>query len=622
MRIFLPAASALGALMLTLPSPAIGPAVLELAGTRASGSVLRINYSCIGASHVRFSEQPTLVQRDWLPYTGSSVIDYTWLGPAGTGTLHFFARSTAGELLRTNMSVYVPFSVIDHIWLALYSYFTNPVTHRGYLPLGAYPGNVMCNTTEIGLSALAFLLAYDQQRPWSPSWDVVYDRLLGVLTITYNWLQTNKTYQNHAYYQFYNANDQSVVNYSIPSVDNALWDACLMTIYGYCAQRPWLPGTTAITNFCARIMQPRNYGIWYSVSARRFMWLTPPSGYCDMYSGENRIINFVARAFALQYGTWNFSSNDFATSLKHPYLQKPLRTYDGIDVAWCNWDGSLFTYLFPAQFVDEMRTVYATNTINPAVAAQIRYMQNMGRHAFGISDGPPPPGIQYQMGCPPRASNSASTDPDTGCVNPGSLAMCLITPYRAQTVDAFYYLLTNKPHGFSNIGFRGTISVTSDAIANVWSELDNGHAMLGLANAARGTAWNAFYAFPSAYQMHLEAYGPLADAAPPVVGLLPTGGYYETFIPVTVCASDVMGSGLSNIYYTLDDSDPWTSTSRFLYTSPFWLYTDAVVRVVALDNAGNESEEFRAVYTVVPEPALLWCGVTLAMVWIRRSMLA
>lgn len=604
--------------MLTLSSAALGPAYLDVVGTRASGAILRIGYTCIGAKDVRFAESPQLLQRDWLPYTGSAVIDYAWLGPAGTGTLYFFARSAAGELLRTNITVYVPFSVIDHVWLALYSYFTNPATHRGYLPLGAYPGNIYCNTTEIGLSALAFLLAYDQQRPWSPSWDLVYDRLLGVLTITYNWLLTNKTYQNQAYYQFYDANNQSVVNYSVPSVDNALWDACLMTIYGYCAQRPWLRGAATITNLCALIMRPRNYSLWYSASARRFMWLTPPSGYCDHYSGENRIINFVARAYALQFGTWNFSSNDFVTSLKHPYLLKPLRSYDGIDVAWCNWDGSLFTYLFPAQFLDEMRTVYGTNSVAPAVAAQIRYMHNMGRYAFGISDGPPPPGLPYQMGCPPRASNSSSTDPDTGCVNPGCLAMCMITPYRAETVDAFFYLLTNKTHGFSSIGFRGTISVTSDAIATVWSELDNGHAMLGLANAARGTAWNAFYAFPSAYQVHLEAYGPLADAAPPVVGLWPTGGFYETFIPVSVIASDAMGAGLSNIFYTLDGSDPWTSTSRFTYTEPFWLYTDTVVRVVALDNAGNESDEFAAVYIVVPEPLFVSPAIVLLFLWRRR----
>jgi len=598
---------------------AIGPAFLDIAGTRASGSIMRINYTCIGATHVRFSELPNLIQRDWMPYSGSATATYTWMGPAGTGTLYFFARDAAGAILRTSITVHVHFSVIDHIWLALYSYFTNPATHAGYLPYGAYPGNLICNTTEIGLSALAFLLAYDQQRPWSPSWDTVYDRLLGVLSITHNWLHTNKVYQGHAYYQFYHANDQGVVNANVPSIDNALWDACLMTIEGYCRQRPWLRGTATITNLCARIMQPRKYSIWYTSYSYRFGWLPTSPSSCDYYSGENRIINFVARALALHFGTWNFSSNAFTTSLKHPYLQKPLRTYDGIDVAWCNWDGSLFTYLLPAQFVDEIRTVYGTNTIGPAVAAQIRYMQNMGRHAFGISDGPPPPGLPYQMGCPPRASNGSDTDPDTGCVNPGSLAMCLTTPYRAETVDAFYYLITNKPHAFSPIGFRGTISVTSDAMANVWSELDNGHAMLGLANAARGTAWNAFYAFPSAYQMHLEAYGPLADAAPPVVGLLPTGGYYETFIPVTVCASDAMGSGLSSIWYTVDGSDPWSSTSRLAYSAPFWLYTDAVVRVVALDNAGNESEEFSATFTVVPEPAALVCGGLFCFLATRRA---
>jgi|GEM_PF-1237608 len=581
----------------------IGPALLDVVETRASGSVLRINYTCLGAQAVRFAEQPELVQRDWLPYTGSAVTAYTWMGPAGTGTLYFFARDAAGTVLRTSITVQVAYSVVDDVWRALYAYFTNPATHAAYLPYGAYPGNYICNTTEIGLWALSHVLAYDQQRPWSPAWDSVYDKLLGTLTTTLNWLQTNKVYQGQAFYQFYNANDQSIVNASVPSIDNALWDACLMTIEGYCRQRPFLRGAATITNLCARLMKPRNYALWYNSSYHRFGWLPTSPGSCDFYSGENRVINFVARVLALEFGTWNFTSNEFAVSLRNPYLQKPLRSYDGIPVAWCNWDGSLFTYLFPAQFVEEPRAVYGTNTINPAVAAQIRYMQNNNRYAFGISDGPAPPGLSYQMGCPPRASDNANSDPDTGCVNPGALTMSLITPYRANTVDALYYLLTNKPAAFSSIGFRGTISVTSAAMANVWSELDNGHAMLGLANAARGSAWDAFYAHPHTLTMHTEAYGTLADAAPPVVGLMPTGGWYDAAFMLTVCASDAMGSGLSSVWYTTDGSDPWNSLSRAVYSAPFPLYTDAVLRVVAADNAGNESREYQAVYTIVPEGA-------------------
>jgi hypothetical protein len=595
----------------------IGPAWLEVVDSRASGSILRVSYTCMGATAVRFAEQPELVQRDWLPYTGSAVTSYTWMGPAGTGTLYFFARDAAGALLRTSITVQVAFSVVDHTWLALYSYFTNPATHAAYLPYGAYPGNFICNTTEIGLWALSHLLAYDQQRAWSPAWDSVYDRLLGTLTTTFNWLQTNKTYQNQAFYQFYNANDQSVVNSSVPSIDNALWDACLMTIEGYCRQRPWLRGAATITNLCARLMRPRNYGLWYNSSYHRFGWLPTAPGSCNFYSGENRAINFIARVLALGFGTWNYSSNEFVTSLRNPYLQQPLRSYDGIGVAWCNWDGSLFTYLLPAQFVEELRAVYGTNSINPAVAAQIRYMQNNNRRAFGISDGPAPPGMSYQMGCPPRASDNPNSDPDTGCVNPGALTMCLTTPYRADTVEALYFLLTNKPFAFSSIGFRGTISVTSDAIANVWSELDNGHAMLGFANAARGTAWDAFYAHPNTLTMHAEAYGALADAAPPVVGLMPTGGWYDAACMLTICASDAMGAGLSSVWYTTDGSDPWTSTSRVTYTAPFALYTDAVVRVVAADNAGNEARAYQAVYTIVPEGTGI-AAVVVVLAQVRR----
>jgi hypothetical protein len=86
---------------------------------------------------------------------------------------------------------------------------------------------------------------------------------------------------------------------------------------------------------------------------------------------------------------------------------------------------------------------------------------------------------------------------------------------------------------------------------------------------------------------------------------------------LTICASDAMGAGLSSVWYTTDGSDPWTSTSRVTYTAPFALYTDAVVRVVAADNAGNEARAYQAVYTIVPEGTGI-AAVVVVLAQVRR----
>ncbi len=601
---------------------ALGPPLVTVLGAEADGAILVLTAACPGATQVRLAERPNLVQRDWQALATVRTQRYAWLGPAGTGTLYCFFRDSAGDVARTSIVVVVTNAVVDRVFSALYRFFTDPSSHHNYLPY-TYAGSLICNTTEIGLWALSHMLAYDQQRAWSPTWPAARQNIEGTLTVLLEWMHTNKVYQGQAYYQFYQSVNQSIVNYSVPSIDNALLDACLLMIRGYCAQRPFLEGTATLTNLCAQLLKPKNYSLWYSSYYHRFGWLPESPASCDYYSGENRLINFMARTLALEYGTWNFTSNEFAVTLRSPYLLQPTVSYDGIAVPKCCWDGSLFTYLFPAQFYDEQQMVYGSNTMDRAIAAQIDYMHNNGRFAFGISDGPPPPGIQYQMGCPPRASNNSNSDPDTGCVNPGALSMCMNSAYRPETIAALHYLLTNKPAAFSDtLGFRGTISVIADAMSAVHSELDNGHAIMAYANACNETGWNAFYANPAVARVHQEitgaASGP-ADFAPPVVGLWPTGGYYNAALAVQVCADDTGGSGVSGIWYTTAGSDPWTSTARVSYIAPFVLYTDAVVRMVATDNAGNESVEYQAVYTIVPEGVGMGMLMALMLTMARRQ---
>ena len=325
-------------------------------------------------------------------------------------------------------------------------------------------------------------------------------------------------------------------------------------------------------------------------------------------SNENRIINTIARALAIEYGTWNFSSNEFLRSMNS--LQTPSRTYDGISVNPVSWDGSLFTYLFPAQFVREMETSYGTDSIDQAIASQIRYMENNGRYAFGISDAiSPSEVIGYRQGCPPRASGNPDNDPDLGLVTPGSLIMSLSSSYRVETANALHYLLTNQPGCFdSDIGFNSTVSVTSDISSEVYSALDDGHAVLALANICNETAWNAFYANQSVAEMHKEFYGSYAaDIAPPVIWVEPSSGEYFNNITIVLNANDApSGSGVADIWYTTDGSNPLTSSNRQKYIPPLELAKNTILFVTATDNFGNETLPQKFIYTIVPEPGFIF----------------
>jgi hypothetical protein len=65
-----------------------------------------------------------------------------------------------------------------------------------------------------------------------------------------------------------------------------------------------------------------------------------------------------------------------------------------------------------------------------------------------------------------------------------------------------------------------------------------------------------------------------------------SGGFYTAAVTVTLSATDAGGSGLNEIVYTTDGSDP-TSANGAVYTGPFALASSATVRYRAIDNAGN-----------------------------------
>ena len=589
-----------------------------LVGTSNGSNIFQVAYSCSVAEAVRISERPNLIQHDWKTYDGPATQQWVWFGPSGTGSLYVFFRQTNSEIIRASISVEVPESMIDTIFKGTYGYFPNPGSGYDYFPYSSIPGgNINCTVTEIGLRALSFIFAYEEQRSWSPTWEITKDNLLGALNRLYD--LTN--YNGHAYYQFYRTISGNIKNDDIPSVDNALLAACLLTIKGYCSQRVFLDGSAEITNKCAQILSPMDFSLWYTISSHRFGWTPESPSSCDYYSNENRIINSIARALAIEYGTWEFSSNEFLLSMNS--LEKPPGIYDGITVNPVSWDGSLFTYLFPAQFVREIETSYGTDSIDKAIESQIRYMENKSRHAFGISDAITPSEVGgYQQGCPPRASGNPDNDPDLGLITPGSLIMSLSSSYRLETANALYYILTNKPNSFSaSIGFHSTVSVTSDVSSEVYSALDDGHAILALANVCNETAWNAFYANLSVAEMHKELYGSYPDdIAPPVVWPEPFAGEYTDKVTVVLNANDApSGSGVADIWYTIDGSDPLTSDSKLKYITPLEFTNNTVLSITAIDSEGNETFPQKFIYTIVPEPGIMFFGILYLFMKFRRD---
>jgi len=577
---------------------------VDIIKTSCGSNIFQIAYSCPGAEAVRISERPNIIRHNWLSYSGPATQEWAWMGSTGTGSLYIFFKLTNAEILRTSIVIDAPSSMIDTIFKGSFGYSLTYTSN--YFPNSYSGNNTFCSITEIGLRALGFILAYEEKREWSPSWETTQENLLGIL----NRLLALEKYDGHAFYWGYSFNSTNSIDTDhIPSVDNALLAACLYCIKGYCAQRPFLEGASDISNKCAQILSPMDFSIWYKNSNHRFGWTTTSVGSCDIYSNENRIINCIARMLALEYGTWNFSSTEFQDSINS--LIKQTRTYDGITVDPVSWDGSLFTYLFPAQFFREMETSYGTNSIDKAIECQIRYMENNGRFAFGISDAIPPTGYVngYRQGCPPRQSDNPDNDPDLGLITPGSLIMSIVSSYNIETAKSLYYILTNNPACFStDVGFRSTVSVTNNVFSEDYSALDDGHAILALANISRETAWNTFYANQVVADTHNELFGNYPnDIAPPVVWSEPATGEYIDNVTVVLNANDAAsGSGLADIWFTTDGSNPLTSSNKQKYTSPLLLTNDTILTISAVDIAGNETFPQKYSYTIIPEPTIIF----------------
>jgi hypothetical protein len=375
------------------------------------------------------------------------------------------------------------------------------------------------NPTEIGLYALSWLAAYNMQRAWSPAWSQVEAEVLAVLDRLRLWQTGAQNEQPHGpnayagsvFYQWYWINwDPPVVgagagDHVVPSVDNALLAASLITIreYGQAHQHP------AMQQRADQILRDMDFTLWYHDDTHLFAWGAPDDplggGAADYYSNENRIINFVARALG------QLNADEYRASLDA--LAQNSGTYANITVDRVAWDGSLFTYLMPALFIQEPGTAYGTHTLVPAIEAQIAYAQDQGYGAWGLSDCfDIAAGGYIQQGAPPAAGPDA---PEThpGVVAPYASALALITPLASEALTNLQNISTTFPAAYvAPYGFRDGVMVKlGDAQYGVPSERFSALAQewifLAIANSETRFVWNYFYRDAGVRLAHIEMYG-------------------------------------------------------------------------------------------------------------------
>ena len=101
-----------------------------------------------------------------------------------------------------------------------------------------------------------------------------------------------------------------------------------------------------------------------------------------------------------------------------------------------------------------------------------------------------------------------------------------------------------------------------------------------------------FRAFDNAGNLEpVQSVALLVDTAPPSLavtcnGSQCTSGWFSSNVGIVVTSTDSGSSGINQILYSLDGSDP-TGGSGSPYSAPFSLNTDAALRVASTDNAGN-----------------------------------
>jgi YD repeat-containing protein len=89
------------------------------------------------------------------------------------------------------------------------------------------------------------------------------------------------------------------------------------------------------------------------------------------------------------------------------------------------------------------------------------------------------------------------------------------------------------------------------------------------------------------------------DLVPPTTSASPAGGTYNTPQTVTLTCADTGGSGCDKVYYTIDGTDPTTSSP--VYSAPLNIQVTTTLKFFSRDMAGNSESPVKSqTYTISP----------------------
>lgn len=415
-----------------------------------------------------------------------------------------------------------PDPFIDELAKDTFNYLTSDWATSNHLPWSwrsaTISGGDFANPAEIGLYALAWLSAYDWQRPWSPTWVETETEITAVLDQLRAWQTGSQAQQPHGpnaynksvFYQWYWIEWSPPVvsaynaDHLVPSIDNAWLAASLLTIREFSE----FHNHTTLAQKSDAILTDMDFRLWWHEDTYFFTFgdVEDPKGGVvgDYYSNENRIVNFMARALN------HISQKEFENSLT--VLNAPTKTYNTITVEKTAWDGSYFTYTSPALFIREIPISYGENSIEPATAAQIDYAQTEGYDVWGLSDTfDVDDGLYVQQGALP----TAMTDPPetrAGLVTPHASALALMTSYQPeaqtnlQTIASLYPCAYDEDYGLRESVMANPSDVDYGHCSARFSSLSQLWLFHGLVNSETGFIWNYFYKDSGVSDAYVEMY--------------------------------------------------------------------------------------------------------------------
>lgn len=107
--------------------------------------------------------------------------------------------------------------------------------------------------------------------------------------------------------------------------------------------------------------------------------------------------------------------------------------------------------------------------------------------------------------------------------------------------------------------------------------------------------WGYGIVVDNLYNLYIAGTNPVTKIkTAPTVNVNPAGGVFNTAQNVTLSTPD----STTTIYYTTDESDPRTSSTRSTYTNPITINKNTTLKYAALDDLGNWSPTHTAFYNL------------------------